>query len=146
MQCTNVVSESCARLTMNVRYSETDQMGIVHHSNYLVWFEEGRKSFFDKLGVSIIAIESSGAKLLVHDFKCHCIKPARFEDDICIRTYLKSMTKTRLTFTYEVYKNECSVLIAQGETVHFWTDNGLKPINANKVLPEVYKKLVNMVK
>ncbi len=83
-----------------VRYSETDQMGIVHHSNYAVWFEAGRTEFFTKLGLSIREIEKRGILLPLYEMNCRFKSPARYEDEIIVKTKLDSIAKVRVIFSY----------------------------------------------
>ncbi|HHW31853.1 MAG TPA: acyl-CoA thioesterase [Clostridiaceae bacterium] len=121
-----------------VRYAETDQMGIVHHSNYPVWFELGRTDFIRKLGYSYSKIEEAGILLPLTDLKCSFKAPARYEDEIIIRTHIEKMTCVRITFGYEIFKKKDMSLIARGETFHAWTDKNLKPVNISKRMPELY--------
>ena len=75
---------------MVVRYAETDQMGIAHHSNYPVWFEIGRTDFFKKIGFPYSQIESMGILLPLTDMKCKFTKPAKYEDTIVIKTQISN--------------------------------------------------------
>ncbi|MCR4435776.1 MAG: thioesterase family protein [Clostridiales bacterium] len=124
-----------------VRYAETDQMGIVHHSNYPVWFEAARTGFFRKLGFPYSKIEGEGILLPLTDIKCCFKNPARYEDEIEIRVKMVELTCVRIIFSYEVYNSLDKSLIATGETAHAWTDRNLKPLNLEKRLPELYKGL-----
>ena len=120
------------------RYSETDQMGIIHHSNYAVWFEAGRTDFFKKIGISYKEIESKGILLPLYEMNCKFIRPALYEDELIIKTSLKVITKVRIIFTYEVINNLDGKLLSLGETMHGWTNKALKPVNAEKIIPDVY--------
>ena len=124
-----------------VRYCETDQMGIVHHSNYPIWFEVGRTDFFKKFGVKYSEIEKQGVLLPLISLKCRFINPARYEDEIIIRTSLAELKGVRISFNYEVVMKERSCMIATGETLHAWTDMNFKPINIKKKMPELYSIL-----
>ena len=124
-----------------VRYAETDKMGIVHHSNYPIWFEVGRTDFISKIGMHYCELEKEGVMLPLIDLKCSYKSPARYEDKIVIKTRINKLTFTRISFYYEVYKeNEC-LPIATGETTHAWTDRNLKPINMKKHFPHVFEIL-----
>lgn len=124
---------------LTVRYAETDRMGIVHHSNYAVWFEQGRTEFIVKCGISYSEIESKGILLPLIELKCKFINSSTYEDKIIVRTSIKSYSKTRLNFYYEVYKEQdMSKPITTGETIHVWTNRDLKPINLQKHFPELY--------
>ena len=121
-----------------VRYAETDQMGIVHHANYPVWFEAGRTDFIKKLGMPYSKIEESGLMLPLLELRCCYKGAARYEDEITVRTSLKEMTLTRVAFYYEVYKSNSPDIITTGETMHVWTNRELKPINIKKAAPHIY--------
>ncbi len=133
------------RTKFAVKYAETDQMGIVHHSNYPVWFEAARTDFFKKLGFPYSKIESEGILLPLTDLKCCFKSPARYEDEVEIRVQAIKLTCVRIIFAYKV--NNCidNILIATGETSHAWTDKNLDPVNLQKRLPELYKELKRAV-
>jgi acyl-CoA thioester hydrolase len=117
---------------ITVRYAETDQMGVVHHSNYAVWFEAGRTDFIRKLGLPYSKIEESGAMLPLIELKCRFKGFARYEDEIIIRTNIQEYTGTRLLFHYEIFKAGSDKIITEGETTHCWADGKLKPVNLKK--------------
>ena len=123
------------------RYSETDQMGIIHHSNYAVWFEAGRTDFFKKLGISYREIESRGVLLPLYEMNCKFKSPARYEDEILIKTSLKVLTKVRIIFSYEVINHSDGKILSMGETMHAWTNKALKPVNAETTISDVYSLL-----
>lgn len=124
-----------------VRYIETDQMGIVYHSNYYVWFDMGRTEFIRSLGLSYGELEERG--LLIPILETHCIykKAARYDELITVKTYLSELKGVRIMFKYEVY-NENDELLAHGSTVQAFVDKSLKPLNVKKAFPDVYDKLV----
>jgi len=131
------------------RYSETDQMGIIHHSNYAVWFEAGRTDFFKIAGISNTKIEEKGILLPLYEMNCQFKSPASYEDEILVITNLKSLSRVRMSFAYQVLNAENNKLLATGETMHAWTDKALKPVNAEKIVPDVYSILsqaVNKIK
>ncbi len=120
-------------IPLTVRYAETDRMGIVHHSNYAVWFEVGRTEFIKQNGISYSEIEEQGILLPLLELKCKFISSSTYEDRIIVRTSIKSYTKTRLNFYYEVFKEtNLNNPITTGETVHVWTNTSLKPVNLQK--------------
>lgn len=128
------------------RYGETDQMGIVHHSNYAVWFEVGRTDFLKNAGVSNSSIEAKGILLPLYEMNCKFISPAKYEDEIAVITRMKSISRVRISFSYKVLNANTEKLIASGETMHAWTDKSLKPMNAEKSIPEVYSVLSKLIK
>ena len=124
-----------------VRYAETDRMGIVHHSNYPIWFEAGRTEFIRKLGMPYSKIEEEGYLLPLIELKCCYKGAAGYEDEITVKTCIKEMTAVRVTFYYEVYKNNEPDAITTGETIHAWTNRNLKPISIKKHAPAIYELL-----
>jgi acyl-CoA thioester hydrolase len=128
-----------------VRYCETDQMGIVHHSNYPVWFEVGRTDFFHKFGTRYSQIEKQGVLLPLISLKCDFISPVRYEDEVIVRSRISEFSGVRLSFGYEVVKKADGSLAVSGETKHAWTDKGLKPINIKKVMPELHNIIIHLL-
>jgi acyl-CoA thioester hydrolase len=121
---------------VRVRYAETDQMGIVHHANYLVWFEAGRSELCRQKGFSYKEMEEEDDSLLVvAETYCRYKSPAYYEDVITIRTKVGEMRSRSLRFIYEVYRVGDETLIAEGETLHVVTDKNKKV----KSLPQIYK-------
>ena len=127
--------------TFTARYAETDQMGIVHHSNYTVWFEAGRTDFLKKAGTSNTSIEGYGVLLPLYGMNCQYKSPARYEDEIMVVTRLKKVSRVRLCFSYQVLNVVDHKLLATGETMHAWTDKSLKPVDAEKAVPDAYSML-----
>ncbi len=130
----------------NVRYSETDQMKIVHHSNYTIWFEAGRSDFLKSVGIPVSDIENKGILLPLYEMNCKFKKPAKFEDEILVITGLKRLSCARIIFTYKVFQANTNVLLATGETMHAWTNKFFEPVNAMKTIPEVYDILSLILK
>lgn len=101
---------------IRVRYGETDQMGVVHHSTYALYYEEGRTEALRHLGLSYREIESRGIFMPVISLTMKYLRSAYYDEQLTIRTYIKEMPTSKITFEYETYneKNEC---ISKGETV-----------------------------
>lgn len=127
--------------TFTVRYAETDQMGIVHHSVYPIWFEAGRTDFIRQAGISYSEIEKKGLLLPLIQLTCNYMSAAKYEDAVTVATSLRSMTFTRLRMSYTVKVEGSPGIIATGETLHVWTDLNLKPLNLKKNFPELYELL-----
>ena len=125
---------------ITARYAETDQMGIVHHSIYPIWFEAGRTDYLRNAGVSNSEIEAKGIFLPLSHMECTFKSPVRYEDRIVINTRIHKLTCARLEFTYEINDYEGKVL-ATGNTSHAWTDKSLKPLNIEKKQPELFNIL-----
>lgn len=127
--------------SFTVRYAETDQMGIVHHSNYPVWFEAGRTEYFRKLGLSYYEIEKQGYLLPLTGMSCDFKKPVRYEDEILVTTKLISMTCVKVEFEYEILNNYSGDVCATGKTSHAWTNREFKPLRFNNEKPEIFDSL-----
>ncbi len=121
-----------------VRYVETDQMGIVHHSNYPVWYEAARTDYIKGIGMSYSEIEKRGFLLPLLELNSKYKGAARYEDELIISTIIKELSYTRITFYYEVYNKSNNVLINFGETMHTWTNRDLKPLNIKKHAPDIF--------
>lgn len=121
---------------IRVRYAETDQMGIVHHSNYLIWFEAGRSEYCRSKGFSYKEMEEEDdALMVVAEAYCRYKSPAHYDDVLTIRTQIGELRSRSLRFIYEVYRAADDTLIAEGETLHIVTDKDKKI----RSLPEAYK-------
>ena len=117
-----------------VRYSETDQMGVVYHGNYAQFFELGRTEWLRSLGVTYKNMEVSGIMLPVISLKCNFIKSALYDDVLTIHTFLKKEPLVKIEFDYEI-KNQDAELICTGNTVlAFMNSETLKPIRCPEYL------------
>ena len=122
--------------TVRVRYAETDQMGVVYHANYLVWFEVGRVEFLRQLGFSYKEMEQQdGCCIAVVDARCRYKAPARYDDEIIIRTHLKNVRESLVHFGYELFRSSDGLLLAEGETTHVVIDREMK----KTAIPEKYR-------
>jgi acyl-CoA thioester hydrolase len=120
---------------LRVRYAETDQMGVVYHANYIVWFEVGRVELLRQLGFTYSEMEKQdGTHIAVVDVRCRFKAPALYDELITIRTRLLKVRESLLHFGYEVVRDGDGTLLAQGETVHLVVDEQFK----RTVLPEKY--------
>ena len=124
---------------IRVRYVETDKMGIVHHSNYLVWFEIGRSDFCRARGFSYKDMEEKdNALLVVAESYVRYKSPAYYEDVLTVRTQVGEIRSRSIRFIYEVFRASDSILLAEGETLHLVTDENKKV----RSLPESYKEML----
>ncbi len=127
-----------------VRYAETDQMGIVHHSNYPIWYEVARTDFIKGIGMSYSDIEKKGCMLPLLELRSCYKGSAKYEDELLVTTKIKQISFTRITFYYEIFKKNENVLINYGETMHVWTDKTLKPLNMKKCAPDIYNLMLRV--
>jgi acyl-CoA thioester hydrolase len=113
--------------SFRVRYAETDQMGVVYHSNFVIWFEVGRVEMLRQLGFTYSEMEKQdGTHIAVVDMRCRYKAPARYDDMVAIRTRLVNVRDSLLHFAYEIVRNEDGTLLAEGETVHIVVDSEFK--------------------
>ncbi len=128
---------------VNVRYAETDQMGIVYYANYLVWFEVGRVAWCRAKGFSYADMESRDKHyLMVAEASCRYKSPAHFEDDILVRTALAKATDRVIRYRYEILKKSDFQLLATGETAHVVVDIDRRPSR----LPDRYRQYFSLPK
>jgi acyl-CoA thioester hydrolase len=127
---------------LRVRYAETDQMGVVYHSNFVVWFEVGRVELLRQLGFRYRDMErNDDCHIAVVDVRCRYKAPARYDDEIVIRTELKNVRESLLHFGYEIVKAEDGTLLAEGETTHIVVNRDFERTS----LPEKYCRILGMV-
>ena len=113
---------------IRVRYAETDQMGVVYYSNYLVWFEIGRTEFCRQRGLPYKDFEQEfQSYLAVAEVQCRYLAAARYDDVLIIRTRVSSFRKRTINFQYEIFNKETSVSISNGQTLHVLLDENGRP-------------------
>lgn len=105
-------------VSLYVRYAETDAMGIVHHSNYIVFFEEGRSNYARQRGHDYASFERSGLYLTVAEISARYIKPAVYGQLITVRCWLQEMRSRGLTFAYEIVDAESREILMTGWSKH----------------------------
>jgi acyl-CoA thioester hydrolase len=112
---------------LRVRYAETDQMGVVYHSNHFIWFEVGRVELLRQLGFSYRDMERiDGLYIAVAEAKCRYRAPVRYDDEVVVRTRLRNVRESVIHFSYELLRADDGSLIAEGETTHIVTDANMK--------------------
>jgi acyl-CoA thioester hydrolase len=112
---------------LRVRYAETDQMGVVYHSNHLIWFEVGRVEFMRELGFSYRDLErDDGRFIAVAEVKCRYRAPVYYDEEVIVRTWLRTARESVIVFDYELVRAENAALLAEGETTHIVTDAQMK--------------------
>jgi acyl-CoA thioester hydrolase len=112
---------------VRVRYAETDQMGIVYHANYFIWFEVGRVELLRRFGFSYRDMEAQdGCCIAVIDARCRYKAPARYDDEIVVRTRLANLRESLIRFEYELFRGEDGALLAEGNTTHIVVDREMK--------------------
>ena len=119
---------------LRVRYAETDQMGVVYHSNFVIWMEVGRVELLRSLGFTYREMEKDGYHLPVAEVKCRYKAPAKYDDLIRIRTKIVNLRGYLIHFFYEILRDDDGTLLAEGESVHIVVG----PDMQKSALPEKY--------
>jgi acyl-CoA thioester hydrolase len=120
---------------VRVRYAETDQMGVVYHANYLIWMEMGRVELCRSMGVRYRDMEETDRILLtVAEVSCRYTAPARYDDEVVIRTSVDKASPRLVRFAYEMISAESGCKLATGSTTHVFCGPDLRP----RRLPQRY--------
>jgi len=134
----DVPATRSAESRVKVRYAETDQMGVAYYANYFIWFEVGRSQYCNDCGFSYRDMErETGLFLIVAEASCRYKNPARYEDDLIIRTTITQLTRRTLRFAYEIHRTD-GAAVATGETLHVLINTAGRPSS----LPEQYLSLL----
>jgi len=121
------VGRPVSEARVRVRYAETDQMGVVYHSNYLIWFEVGRVEFMRQLGLDYKRMEvEEGCGIAVVDVHARYRAPARYDDELVIQTILLAARGAVIRFGYRILRAEDRLLLCEGETAHVVVADGMK--------------------
>jgi acyl-CoA thioester hydrolase len=115
-----------SRVSVTVRYAETDMMGIVYHANYLPWFEVGRTTLLKGIGVPYRRLEEEGFRLPVLEVSAKFLRPALYDDTLEIVTTLRERPAIRIRLEYEVRRGED--LLATGASLHAFVDRTGRPV------------------
>ncbi len=108
-------------LKLRVRYAETDQMGVVYHGNYAQFFEMGRVEWLRNKGISYKSMEGNGIMLPVVSLTMNYKRPARYDDELTVRTIFKKQESVKIEFDYEIY-NQLNELLTIGNSVLVFVD------------------------
>jgi acyl-CoA thioester hydrolase len=122
-----VREQGFAETRVRVRYAETDQMGVVYHANYLVWFEVGRVEFIRQMGLDYRTMEQEeDAMIAVVEATARYKAPARYDDELIIRTTLAGVRGPIVRFRYAIVRAADELLLCEGETVHIVIGRDMK--------------------
>jgi acyl-CoA thioester hydrolase len=124
--------------TLRVRYAETDKMGVVYYANFLVWFEVARADLLRALGWTYREMEAAGVSLPVIEAHCEYQRPARYDDEIEVRTEGRMLSAVRMKFSYTVVRRADQSVAARGYTVHAAVDGGGRPCRLPERVKEVF--------
>jgi acyl-CoA thioester hydrolase len=121
-------------IDVRVRYAETDRMGVVYYANYLVWFEMGRSEYCRQRSFNYLDLEKLGYRLVVSEAYCKYRQSARYDDMITVRTFLRTLTRRSVIFSYLVLRKVTEEILVEGETKHLCVDDEGK----SRTIPEPY--------
>lgn len=109
--------------TERVRFVDTDMMGVVHHSNFLKWFETARVTYLREAGVDLWDLMNDGYSFPISDVRCAYKVPAKYDDclEICIK--MLEVSKVKMVFSYQVRRQNDNELLAEGYTVNIFTND-----------------------
>lgn len=131
---------------LTTRYEETDQMGVIYHSNYFVYMEVGRTDFLKTYGINYRAMEELGIILPVIEVNCKYKIAAKYADELIIKTKISKLTPVRISFDYKIIREKDEAILAEGFTEHaFVNKESAKPMNLKKTNKEVYLKLRDLI-
>ncbi|HET9605321.1 MAG TPA: thioesterase family protein [Gemmatimonadales bacterium] len=114
-------------VTVRVNYSETDQMGVVYHARYVVWLDVARTEHLRQAGMSYRELEAAGFRLAVGELALRYARPARYDDLIRIRTWVREAASRRVTFGYAIELADAGTLLATARTSMMVLNAGMEP-------------------
>ena len=119
-------------MRLRVRFAETDQMGVAHHSSYVLWLEAARVEWLRERGVSYVEMERSGVSLAVSSVKVDYRAAAYFDDEVEVETKLVEGKSRRFRYMYRLTRAKDNVLLATAETIHTPVDRSGRAIRLSK--------------
>lgn len=132
-----------SELFLDVRYYETDQMGIVHHSNYIRYFECGRTAMLKELGLPLEKIEEAGVMLPVVSVECRYKVPAKLGDTLKVVSIINEAPRAKLVIRNEIF-NPAGLLVCEGEVLLGFIDSHTRrPVRCPKALADIFEKHFN---
>ena len=105
-------------ISFHVRFAETDQMGIVHHTNYIIWFEESRSAYMRARGTSYTAFAADGLELAVSKVQARYLAPARYDRLVTVCCWVEQMQSRKMRFSYRIYDTASGQTLVTGFTDH----------------------------
>ena len=128
---------------LDVRYYETDQMGIVHHSNYIRYFECGRMAMLEEVGLPMHKIEATGIMLPIISVECRYKFPAKLGDKLKIVTWFEELPRARFTVMSEVYNHEGRLLVEGSVSMGFIDSVTRRPVRCPESLSNLFAEYLN---
>ncbi|MBP3633028.1 MAG: acyl-CoA thioesterase [Oscillospiraceae bacterium] len=129
-----------------VHYYETDQMAIVHHSNYIRWFEEARLDLMEQIGISYADMEEKGILIPVVDVSCKYLVSAKYGDTVSILPVVSSYNGVKMCFDYQIKNAETEQLLATGSSCHCFLNKQRMPISLRRQDPQLHECFASLIK
>lgn len=124
---------------IEVRYAETDQMGVVYHANYLVWMEIGRTAFMEEMGFNYAALERDGIISPVLDIQASYKKPLRYGEKATVKTWVEGYDGLRTTYGYEILKDNGELAVFGFSKHACVKKDNFRPVSIRKIYPELHE-------
>jgi len=125
------------------QYYETDQMGIVHHSNYIRWFEEARTDYMRRIGYPYKRMEEEKIICPVLEVACKYRQMVHFEDEVCIEAKISAFNGVKLCMEYKIYDKQTQEVKTTGSSAHCFLDESGRPISLKRSHPAIYEVFLN---
>lgn len=133
------------RTPIEVRYQETDQMGVVYHANYLVWFEIGRTKFIESLGLKYDEMEKQNVVSPVVDATISFKKPIRYGEKVVVDTWIETYNGIRTVYAYTILNQDGAIAVS-GTTEHVIVNKDtFRPLSLRKTFPDWHEAYTNRV-
>ena len=126
---------------IQVRYAETDAMGVAYHANYLVWFEVGRTALLEELGYPYVQLEADGIILPVAECHVRYRAPARYADCLLIHSHCSELRGVSMVLSYRIENKATGALLAEGWTKHAIVDRNMRPVKIRDMNPKLQEIL-----
>lgn len=128
---------------IETRYPDADQMGIVHHAVYPLWYEIARMNVFSEIGFPFTEMRALGINPAMVNLNMQYSAPAYYPDKLIVKSFIKSFAPKKLELSYAIYRMDDGSQISSAISFHIWTGPDMKSISIEKTLPNVYEKIRN---
>ncbi|MBP1967952.1 acyl-CoA thioester hydrolase [Virgibacillus natechei] len=130
---------------IDVRYQETDQMGVVYHANYLVWFEIGRTKYIEELGFNYSDMEKNNVVSPVTDAQVSFKKPIRYGEEAIVETWLAKYDGIRTEYGYNIKDSDGAIAVS-GTTQHVIVKkDNFRPLSLRKAFPDWHQSYIQQI-
>ena len=140
-----IENKKIGKMDIQLRYSDTDQMGVIYHANYFSFFEQARTKFLKDLGFDYYKVEEDGIIFPVRDVSCTYLKAIRFKEKIYITTRVHKLSKIKITYYHEIYNDKGELKATAYTTVISVDKNTFNIIKMDELLKDIYNKYLELV-